>query len=196
MPTLTEADLNLLFLEARSQNGFLPRPVDDILLHRMYEIARMGPTSANSQPMRIVFVKSPEARERLLRAVSPGNLEKTRSAPVTAIVAHDLEFYEKLPELMPHVDAKSWFAKLPAEKIAHAAFQNGTLQGAYLMLAARGLGLDVGPMGGFDNAKVDAEFFPDGKWKSNFLLNLGHGDPAKVFPRNPRLDFDEACRIE
>lgn len=196
MSIVTEADLNLLFLEARSHNGWLDRPVDDSVLRRMYEIARMAPTSANSQPMRVVFLKSPAAKERLRPALSPGNVEKTMTAPVTAIIAHDLEFFEKLPRLMPHIDARSWFAPLPAERQARVAFQNGTLQGAYLMLAARALGLDCGPMGGFDNAKVDAEFFPDGKWKSNFLLNLGHGDPAKVFPRNPRLDFDEACRIE
>jgi 3-hydroxypropanoate dehydrogenase len=196
MPIVTEADLNLLFLEARTHSAWLDRPVDDSVLRRMYEIARMAPTSANSQPMRVIFLKSPEAKERLRPALSPGNVEKTMSAPVTAIVAHDLEFYEKLPKLMPHVDARSWFAGAPAEKKEKVAFQSGTLQGAYLMLAARALGLDCGPMGGFDNAKVDAEFLPDGKWKSNFLLNLGHGDPAKLFPRNPRLDFEEACRIE
>ncbi len=196
MPIISDADLDLLFLGARSQNGWLDQPVDDALLRRIYEIARMAPTSANSHPMRVIFLKSPGAKERLRPALSPGNVEKTMTAPVTAIVAHDLEFYEQLPRLMPHIDAKSWFSKAPDEKKAHVAFQNGTLQGAYLMLAARALGLDVGPMGGFDNAKVDAEFFPDGKWKSNFLLNLGHGDPAKLFPRNPRLSFDEACKIE
>ncbi|MEP7123636.1 MAG: malonic semialdehyde reductase [Byssovorax sp.] len=195
MSIITEADLHLLFLDARSQNGWLDRPVEDALLRRIYEIARMAPTSANSQPMRVLFLKSPEAKARLKPALSPGNVEKTMAAPVTAIVAHDLEFYEQLPKLMPHVDARSWFAGAPDEKKAQVAFQNGTLQGAYLMLAARAVGLDVGPMGGFDNAKVDAEFLPDGKWKSNFLLNLGHGDPAKLFPRNPRLEFEEACRI-
>ena len=196
MSTVTEADLNLLFLDARSHNAWLDRPVEDSVLHRIYEIARMAPTSANSQPMRVIFLKSPAAKERLRPALSPGNVDKTMSAPVTAIVAHDLEFYEKLPKLMPHIDARSWFAGAPAEKKEKVAFQNGTLQGAYLMLAARALGLDCGPMGGFDSAKVDAEFLPDGTWRSNFLLNLGHGDPAKLFPRNPRLDFDEACRIE
>ena len=196
MPILTEADLNLIFLEARSHNAWLERPVEDSLLHRIYEIARMAPTSANSQPMRVIFLKSPEAKERLRPALSPGNVEKTMAAPVTAIVAHDLEFYEKLPKLMPHIDAKSWFAKATDAKKEHVAFQSGTLQGAYLMLAARAVGLDCGPMGGFDNAKVDAEFLPDGKWKSNFLLNLGHGDAAKLSPRNPRLEFEEACRIE
>ena len=196
MSMITEADLNLLFLEARSHNAWLDRRVEDSVLHRIYEIARMAPTSANSQPMRVIFLKSPEAKERLRPALSPGNVEKTMSAPVTAIVAHDLEFYDNLPKLMPHIDAKSWFSGAPAEKKAHVAFQNGTLQGAYLMLAARAVGLDCGPMGGFDNARVDAEFLADGKWKSNFLLNLGYGDATKLFPRNPRLDFDEACRIE
>jgi 3-hydroxypropanoate dehydrogenase len=196
MPTITEADLNLLFLDARSHNAWLDRPVEDSLLRRIYEIARMGPTSANSQPMRVIFLKSPEAKERLRPALSPANVEKTMAAPVTAIVAHDLEFYEKLPRLMPHVDAKSWFAGAPDAKKAHVAFQSGTLQGAYLMIAARALGLDCGPMGGFDNAKVDAEFLAGSTFRSNFLINLGHGDPAKLFPRNPRLDFEEACRIE
>ena len=195
MPTLTEADLKLLFLDARTHSFWLEKPVDDALLRRMYEIARMAPTSANSQPMRVVFIKSAEARERLRPALSPGNVAKTMSAPVTAIVAHDLEFYEELPKLMPHVDARSWFASAPKERIEKVAFQSGTLQGAYLMLAARALGLDCGPMAGFDNAKVDAEFFPDGKWRSNFLVNLGYGDPEKLHPRNPRLEFEEACSI-
>lgn len=196
MPTLNEADLQLLFLDARTHYTWLDQPVDEALLRRMYELARMAPTSANGQPMRVVFVKSKEAKERLLPAVAPSNLEKTRTAPVTAIVAYDLSFYEKLPKLMPHVDARSWFASSPKEKIERVSFQSSSLQGAYLILAARALGLDCGPMAGFDNAKVDAEFFSDGKWKSNFLLNLGHGDPAKLHPRNPRLDFEEACRIE
>ncbi len=189
MSILNDADLNLLFLEARTHNAWLPKPVEDTLLRRIYETARMAPTTANAQPMRVVFVKSPEAKERLRPALSAGNLEKTMAAPVTAIIAHDLEFYEKLPKLMPHIDARSWFAGAPAERKERVAFQSGTLQGAYLLIAARALGLDCGPMAGFDNAKVDAEFFPDGKWKSNFLMNLGYGDPAKVHPRNPRLDF-------
>lgn len=196
MSTLTEADLQLLFLDARTHGAWLDQPVDDALLGRIYELARMAPTSANSQPMRVVFVKSKEAKARLQPALSPSNVAKTMAAPVTAIIAHDLEFYENLPRLMPHVDARSWFASSPKERIERAAFQSGTLQGAYLLLAARALGLDCGPMGGFDNAKVDAEFFPDGKWKSNFLMNLGHGDPAQLHPRNPRLSFEEACRIE
>lgn len=196
MPIVNDADLNLLFLEARTHNGWLDKPVEDALLRRIYEVARMAPTTANTQPMRVVFVKSPEAKERLRPAIAAGNLAKTMSAPVTAIIAHDLEFYEKLPRLMPHVDARSWFAGAPKERNERVAFQSGTLQGAYLLITARALGLDCGPMAGFDNAKVDAEFFPDGKWRSNFLMNLGYGDPAKVHPRNPRLDFEEACRIE
>ena len=196
MPIVNDADLNLLFLEAHTHNGWLAQPVEDALLRRIYEIARMAPTTANTQPMRVVFVKSPEAKERLRPALSAGNVEKTMAAPVTAIIAHDLEFYEKLPRLMPHIDARSWFSGAPKEKNERVAFQSGTLQGAYLLIAARALGLDCGPMAGFDNAKVDAEFFPDGKWKSNFLMNLGHGDPARVHPRNPRLEFEEACRIE
>jgi 3-hydroxypropanoate dehydrogenase len=196
MPTLTEADLKLLFLDARTHSAWLEQPVEDALLRRIYDLAKMAPTSANSQPMRVVFVKTPEGKERIRPALSSTNVAKTMSAPVTAIVAHDLEFYEKLPKLFPHVDARSWFAGSPAERIERVALQSGSLQGAYLLLAARALGLDCGPMAGFDNAKIDAEFFPDGKWKSNFLMNLGHGDPAKLHPRNPRLEFEEACRIE
>ena len=134
-------------------------------------------------------------KERLKPALAPGNIEKTMTAPVTAIVAHDLEFYEQLPKLMPHVDARSWFASRPAEQIERAALQGSSMQGAYFILAARALGLDTGAIGGFDNAKVDAEFFVDGKWRSNFLVNLGYGDRAGLYPRNPRLDFDQACRI-
>ncbi len=196
MPTASEADLKLLFLDAHTHNGWLDKPVEDDLLRRLYEVARMGPTSANGQPMRVLFVKSREARERLKPALSPGNVDKTMSAPVTAIVAYDLEFYEKMPKLFPGRDMRTAFAAMPPEKRERMAIVNGTLQGGYLVLAARALGLDCGPMGGFDNAAVDATFFPDGTWKSIFLLNLGYGDPAKVWPRNPRLDFDEACRIE
>jgi 3-hydroxypropanoate dehydrogenase len=156
----------------------------------------LAPTSANSQPMRVVFVTSASAKDRLKPALAPQNVEKTMTAPVTAIVAHDLEFYEQLPKLLPHVDARTWFAQRPHDQIERAAFQGSSMQGAYLILAARALGLDAGPIGGFDSAKVDAAFFPDGKWRSNFLVNLGYGDPAGLFPRNPRLEFDEACRIE
>ena len=165
-------------------------------LHELYALARLAPTSANSQPMRLVFVKSAEAKARLQPALAPQNVEKMMTAPVTAIVAHDLAFYEKLPKLLPHVDAKSWFASKPADALERAAFQGSSMQGAYLILAARALGLDAGPLGGFDAAQVDAAFFPRSSWRSNFLLNLGYGDPAGLFPRNPRLTFDEACRIE
>jgi len=193
---LDDGSLNQLFLEARTHNKWLGTPVDDALLRELYGLTKFAPTSANSQPMRLVFVKSREAKERLKPALAPANVDKVMTAPVTAIVAHDLEFFEQLPKLMPHVDARSWFANRPAAQIERAAYQAGSMQGAYLILAARALGLDTGPIGGFDNAKVDAAFFPGGTWRSNFLVNLGYGDPAGVFPRNPRLDFDEACRID
>jgi len=193
---VTQAAINLLFLEARTHSAWLDRPVDDALLRRIYETARMAPTGGNMQPMRVVFVKSAAAKARLKPTLAPGNVDKTMAAPVTAIIATDLEFYEQAPKLFPGRDMKSGLVSMPAEKRERMAFQNSSLQGAYMMIAARAFGLDCGPMGGFDNAKVDAEFFADGKWKSNFLLNLGYGDYAKVFPRNPRLDFDEACRIE
>jgi 3-hydroxypropanoate dehydrogenase len=192
---LDEGSLKRLFLDARTQNKWLDTPVDPALLREVYAVASLAPTSANSQPMRVVFVTSPEGKARLKPALSPQNIEKTMTAPVTAIIAHDLEFYEHLPKLLPHVDARSWFAHRPAEQLERAAFQGSAMQGAYLILAARALGLDAGPIGGFDNAKVDAEFFAGTTWRSNFLVNLGHGDPAGVFPRSPRLDFDTACRI-
>ena len=192
---LDRASLEQLFLEARTHNRWLDKSIDDGLLRELYELTKFAPTSANSQPLRLVFVKSREAKERLKPALAPQNVEKTMTAPVTAIVAHDLEFYEQLPRLLPHVDARSWFAHRPTEQIERAAFQGSSMQGAYLILAARALGLDAGPIGGFDAATLDAEFFPDGKWRSNFLVNLGYGDPAGLFPRSPRLDFDEACRI-
>jgi 3-hydroxypropanoate dehydrogenase len=193
---LDEATVKQLFLDARSHNRWLDRPVDEALLRELYHLTALAPTSANSQPMRIVFVKSREAKERLRPALAPGNVEKTMTAPVTAIVAHDLDFYEKLPKLMPHVDARSWFLNRPAEQKERAAFLGGTMQGAYLILAARALGLDCGPIGGFDHDTVDAVFFAGGLWRSNFLVNLGYGDPAGLFPRHPRLDFEEACRID
>ncbi|MFY0573099.1 malonic semialdehyde reductase [Cystobacter fuscus] len=195
-PSLDDASLNTLFNEARSHNAWLDRPVEDAVLKRLYELARMGPTAANAQPLRLVFVKSQAAKEKLKPALSAGNVDKTMNAPVTAIVAYDTEFYEQMPKLFPARDMKPMFLGMPAEAREKSAYMNSSLQGAYLILAARGLGLDCGPMAGFNNAKVDATFFPDGKWKSNFLLNLGYGDPAKLFPRNPRLDFADACRIE
>ena len=194
MSQLPDAALDVLFRNARTHRAWLPEPVPDELIQQMYELFKMGPTSANSCPARVVFVKTSEAKARLLPALAPGNVEKTRTAPLTAIVAHDLEFYEKLPELNPHMDGKAIFAGHP-DLIQETAFRNGSLQGAYLMMAARALGLGCGPMSGFEPAKVNAEFFPDGKWKANFICNLGYGDAAKLFPRLSRLTFDEACRI-
>jgi nitroreductase len=155
---------------------------------------KFGPTSANCCPARLVFVRSPAGKEKLLPCLAEGNVEKTKAAPVTAIIAHDLEFYEKLPGLFPHAPARSWFAG-NASLIESTAFRNGTLQGAYFIIAARALGLDCGPMSGFDNARVDAAFFQGTSWKSNFICNLGHGDASKLHPRSPRLAFDEACKI-
>jgi len=195
-PTLDQAALDLLFLQARTQNGWLPTPVSDDQLRRLYDIMRMGPTSANSCPARVLFLRTSAAKARLLPALSPGNVEKTKQAPVTAIIGYDTRFYEWLPKkLFAHrPDMAENYAKNPA-LTETVAFRNGTLQGAYFMLAARAIGLDIGGMSGFDNAKVDAEFFPDGRVKSNFLCNLGHGDPTKVLARLPRLDFDEACAL-
>jgi 3-hydroxypropanoate dehydrogenase len=193
---LDDNSLNQLFVQARTHNKWLDRPIDHARLRELYELARLAPTSANSQPMRVVFVQSREAKERLRPALAPKNVEKTITAPVTAIIATDLEFYEQLPKLVPHADARGWFVGLPAEARERAAFQGSSMQGAYFILAARALGLDAGPIGGFDSAKVDAEFFPGGTVRSNFLVNLGYGDPGGLYPRNPRLDFDEACRID
>ena len=194
---LNDQALDTLFRNARTQNGFLDTPVSDAQLRALYELMKWGPTTMNSQPARLVFVRSKAAKEKLAPALSPGNRDKTMAAPVTAIIAYDLQFYENLPRTFPNnPNAKAAFAG--EEKKAHVqttALRNGSLQGAYLILAARALGLDCGPMSGFDNAKVDAAFFPEGRVKSNFLCNLGVGDPAKVFPRNPRLPFDEACTL-
>ncbi|WP_404423661.1 malonic semialdehyde reductase [Thalassospira australica] len=186
--------LDILFNKARTHNGWQDRDVDTALLQKAWDLTVMGPTSANCEPMRITFVKSAAAKERLKPALSPGNLEKTMAAPVTAIIAHDMEFYEKLPQLFPHADARSWFAGNDAA-ISATAFRNGTLQGGYFILALRALGLDCGPMSGFDNAKVDAEFFGGTQVKSNFLINIGYGDPSKLFDRSPRLSFDEGAEI-
>ena len=191
---LDDRSLDILFRKARTHSDWLDKPVSDELLQQVYDLLKWAPTSANSSPARIVFVRSAAAKERLLLCVTPGNLDKTRAAPVTAIIAHDTEFYEKLPKLFPHADARSWFAGNQA-LIDTTAFRNGTLQGAYLILAARALGLDAGPMSGFDNAKVDQAFFPEGKIKSNFLVNLGYGDGEKLFPRSPRLSFAETAQI-
>jgi len=191
---LADASLDQLFRDAHTHNQFAG-PITDDDLRSIYDLMKWGPTTANSQPARFIFVRSPAAKERLRPALSLGNLDKTMAAPVVVIVAYDLEFYEQLPKLFPHTDARSWFAGKADAHILANAFRGGTLQGAYFLVAARALGFDCGPMSGFDNALLDAAFFPDGKWKSNFLINLGHGDPAKVRPRNPRLTFDEACRI-
>ena len=192
--TIDGSALDQLFRLARTHNGFLDQPVSDAQLRAIYDLLKWGPTTANSQPGRFVFLRSRAAKERLRPALSHGNLDKTMAAPVTAIIAHDLEFYENLARTFPHADARSWFAGKKAH-IETSAFRNGSLQGAYFIIAARAVGLDCGPMSGFDHAKVDAEFFPDGKLKSNFLCNLGVGDPSKLFNRNPRLEFDEVCRV-
>ena len=188
--------LDVLFRTARTHNAF-SGPLTDEQLRSVHELMKWGPTTMNTQPGRIVFVRSNEAKEKLAAALSSGNLDKTMKAPVTAIVAYDLHFYEYLPQTFPHRPEaiKGYLGDDRKAGNERTAFRNGTLQGAYLIIAARALGLDCGPMSGFDNAKVDAAFFPDGRWKSNFLCNLGHGDPSKVRPRNPRLTFEEMCRI-
>ena len=184
-----------LFTEARTQNGYFDTPVSDETLHQLYEMLKWGPTAANSSPARFVFVRTPAARARLLPCMSAGNQGKVGEAPVTVIIGMDLEFHEKLPQLFPHVDARAWFTGRPAA-IQDSAFRNSSLQGAYLIIAARALGLDCGPMSGFDPAKVDAEFWAGTPVKTNFICTLGHGNPAKVFARSPRLSFAEACKIE
>jgi 3-hydroxypropanoate dehydrogenase len=190
-----KVDTDQLFDSARTHNGFTREPVSDDELHRIYELMKWGPTSANSSPARIVFVRSPAAKERLLACVAPGNVAKTRAAPVTAILGIDLSCYEKLPFLFPHVDAKSWFVG-QKEHADTTAFRNASLQGGYFIVAARAVGLDCGPMSGFDNARIDAAFWAGTAVRTNFICNLGHGDASKLFARNPRLPFDEACRIE
>ncbi len=193
--TLDPAALDQLFRTARTHNKWQDRPVPDTKLQELYDLLKYGPTSANSSPARFVFIRTAEGKARLKPALSEGNLEKTMSAPVTVIVAHDTRFYDELPKLFPHADARSWFAG--NEALAEVtAFRNGTLQGAYLIMAARAVGLDTGPMSGFDNAAVDEAFFAGTSWKSNFLVNLGFGDDSGLFPRSPRLGFDEAARLE
>jgi nitroreductase len=191
---LSEEALGQILTEARTHNGWLPEPVNDNLLVQIYSLMKWGPTSANCCPARIVFVKSTEAKAILLPCMAEGNVEKTKAAPVTAIIAQDMEFYEKLPKLFPFADARSWFAG-NKPFIESTAFRNSSLQGAYFIIAARSVGLDCGPMSGFDNAKVDAAFFEGTSWKSNFVCNLGHGDASKLRPRAPRLEFNEACKI-
>lgn len=190
---LSDAALDQLFRTARTYNGFTDKPVTTDILHQIHDLLRWGPTSANCCPLRIVFVTTAEAKERLRPALSAGNLAKTMSAPVTAILAYDTQFAEHLPRLFPHVDARPWFAN--PQVASETAFRNGTLQAAYFMLAARALGLDCGPMSGFDQGKVNAEFFPDGRFKANFICNLGYGDPSSLFDRSPRFDFEDVCQV-
>ena len=192
---MTNDGLDLIFRSARTHSAWLDRPVDDALLRQVYDLAKMGPTSANMCPMRIVFVKSREAKERLKPALAEGNVAKTMAAPVTAIIGMEVHFFELLPKLFPHADAKAWFKDLPESVLEYTALRNSSLQGAYFILAARALGLDCGPMSGFDNAKVDAAFFAGTSIKSNFLCNLGYGNASKLYPRSPRLEFEEACKV-
>ena len=191
---VSEDTLNQLFREARTHSAWLPHPVPVGLLRKAYELARLGPTSANTSPARFVFLTTPSAKARLQPTLAPGNVEKTMAAPVTAIVAWDTEFHEKLPVLFPQFDMRSRFAGKQA-LIDETAFRNSSLQAAYFIVAARALGLDCGPMSGFDANKLNAEFFPDGKWKVNLLCNLGYGDQSKLHPRNPRLEFEEAVAV-
>ena len=193
--TLSEAALDQLFREARTFNAWQLKDVSDEQLHQLYELTKFAPTSANASPMRVVFVKSKEAKAKLGQFLSEANRSKTMEAPVTAIIGSDQLFYEKLPKLFPHADARSWFVGNQA-MIDATAFRNSSLQGAYLLMAARSLGLDCGPMSGYDQAGVDAAFFGGTSIKSNFLLNIGYGDASRnMFPRSPRLTFDEACTI-
>lgn len=193
---INEKAQDILFRTARTHNSWQDREVDDALLRRIYDLMKYGPTSANCCPLRMVFVKSPAAKEKLKPALMAGNVEKTMAAPVTVIMANDLEFYDYLPELFPHTDAKSWFTGAGKEKyVADTAMRNGSLQAAYFMMAARGLGLDCGPMSGFNPAKVKEAFFPERNVEVNMLCNLGYGDPAGLHPRGPRLDFERICEI-
>jgi 3-hydroxypropanoate dehydrogenase len=191
---VSDEALDILFRTARTQNKWLDKPVSNALLMAVYDLMRWGPTSANVSPARIVFVTSPEAKARLKPFLLPQNVDKVMTAPATAIIGYDLDFFELIPKLFPHnPGAKEWFRE---PKLAETtAFRNGSLQGAYFIIAARALGLDCGPMSGFDNAGVDREFFAGTKIKSNFICAVGHGDPAGVMPRSPRLSFDEACKI-
>ena len=192
--TLETAAHDLLFREARTHNKWQDKPVTDEQIHELYDLLKFGPTSANSSPARFLFVRTPQGKEKLRPALSAGNVDKTMAAPATAIVAHDPKFYDQLPTLFPHADARGWFAGNEA-LAEETAFRNGSLQGAYLIVAARALGLDCGPMSGFDRAKVDEAFLAERGWRSNFLVNIGHGDASALHPRAPRLGFDEACLL-
>ncbi|MDC9726990.1 MAG: malonic semialdehyde reductase [Candidatus Thioglobus sp.] len=191
---LEQDALDTLFINARSHNGWLDQDVSNEQINQIYELMKFGPTAANNCPARLTFVKSSKAKEQLKAHLDEGNVEKSMAAPVVAIISYDTEFYEKLGLLFPHTDARSWYAGNDA-KIKQAGEMNATLQGAYFMLAARAVGLDCGPMGGFNNTTLDEEFFPDGKTKSIFICALGQGDESKIYPRGPRLSFDEACEI-
>ena len=191
---LDSNSLDTIFRTARSQNGWLDREVSDEQIHEIYELMKFGPTAANNCPARITFLKSEDSKNRLKTHLDEGNIEKTMSAPVVAIIGYDTEFYEKLPYLFPHTDARSWFAGKP-EKIVASGSMNATLQAAYFMIATRSIGLDCGPMGGFNNEGVDNEFFSDGKTKTLLICGIGYGDDSKIFPRSPRLDFNEACKV-
>lgn len=188
--------LDIIFRQARSHSAWLDKPVSEVTLQALWDLARMGPTSANCSPLRVIFVQSAAAKDKLKLHLAPGNVDKVMSAPVCAILGHDTAFYEVLPRLFPHTDARSWFVGDDKKALAETtAFRNGSLQGAYFMMAARALGLDCGPMSGFDNDGVDQAFFVGTTIRSNFLCNLGYGDAEQLFPRSPRLDFDEACQI-
>lgn len=191
---LSDAGLDRIFRQARTHKHWRDGKVSDVLLQAVYDLAKMGPTSANASPLRVAFLRSREAKEMLRPALHAGNVEQTMAAPVTAILAYDMAFYEQLPKLHPHSDARAWFVGKP-KAIEETAKRNGSLQGAYFMIAARALGLDCGPMSGFSRQKVDETFFSGTTWQSNFLCNLGYGDPARLHPRAPRLDFDEACLL-
>jgi len=184
-----------LFDNARTHNGFAPEPIPTATLHQLYDLVKWGPTSANCSPARFIFITTPEAKAKLLPAMSPGNHDKTKAAPLTVIIGMDMAFYEKLPQLFPHADAKAWFVG-NQPMIDATAFRNSSIQGGYFILAARALGIDCGPMSGFDSDQVDAAFWSGTTVRTNFICNLGRGDPSKVHPRNPRLSFEEACRIE
>jgi len=192
--TISQEALDQLFQKARTHSAWLPEPVPVEMLRKAYELARLGPTSANGSPARFVFLTTPSAKARLKPALAPGNVEKTMAAPATVIIAWDTEFHENLPKLFPQYDMRSYFAGNQA-LVDETAFRNSSLQAAYFLLAARALGLDCGPMSGFDAGKVNAEFFPDGKWRVNLLCNMGYGDHSKLFPRNPRLKFEEASIV-
>ncbi len=194
MTKISADALKQLFLDARTQNGFLDKPVSDEQLRELYDIAKMGATSMNTQPMRVLFLRTKDAKQRLAPALSPGNLDKTMAAPVTAIVARDMQFYEYMPEIWHNPAARDNFAN-NAPMAQATAVRNATLQGAYLMIAARAIGLDCGPMSGFDIAKVNAEFFPDGRCQTDFLCNIGYGDTSKLMGRQPRHSFERACTL-